>query len=54
MTDTEKRAITTVVDAHRSILESIATLKAAGIAVPISLHKAAHALAYAVDEKRKS
>jgi hypothetical protein len=52
MTDTEKRAIATVVDAHRSILESIATLKAAGIAVPISLHKAAHALSYAVNDRK--
>jgi hypothetical protein len=53
MTDTAK--VETIRDAYAAILEAIATLKAAGIAVPQTLHKAAHALHYAVrdvDDRR--
>jgi hypothetical protein len=34
-------------DAHATLLRAIAELRAAGIAVPISLHRAVHALTYA-------
>ena len=35
-------------DAHTALVRSIAELKAAGVAVPVSLYLAAHALAYAL------
>jgi len=35
-------------DAQTAIQWAIAELKAAGIAVPMSLHKAAHVLSYAI------
>jgi hypothetical protein len=34
-------------DVHAALLRAIAELKAAGIAVPMSLHRAMHALTYA-------
>jgi hypothetical protein len=34
-------------DAHAAIVRAIAELRALGVAVPIALHQAAHALAYA-------
>jgi hypothetical protein len=39
-------------DAHEAIQRAIAELRAAGIAVPISLHRACHALSYAIDDGR--
>jgi hypothetical protein len=39
-------------DAHTQIVRAIAELRAAGIAVPISLHRACHALSYAIDDCR--
>ena len=35
-------------DAHAAIARAIADLKAINVAVPISLHRAAHALHYAI------
>lgn len=37
-------------DAHAAIKQAIADLRALGIAVPISLHQAAHALSYAITD----
>jgi hypothetical protein len=34
-------------DAHAALLRAIAELRAIGVAVPISLHQAVHALTYA-------
>lgn len=39
-------------DAREAIIRAIAELKAAGIPVPISLHKAVHALSYALADRR--
>lgn len=39
-------------DAHAAIVRAIAELKAAGVPVPIALHRAAHALACALAERR--
>lgn len=36
-------------DAHEHVKQAIAELKAAGVTVPIALHKAAHALSYATE-----
>jgi len=44
MTNTDNTALA---DAHAAIVQAIADLKAAGIAVPMSLHLAVHALSYA-------
>jgi hypothetical protein len=41
-----------VKDAHTAVRQAIAELKARGIEVPISLHRAAHALSYAMAERR--
>jgi hypothetical protein len=41
-------------DARKAILEAISDLRAANIAVPTSLHRAAHALAYASDKPSTS
>jgi hypothetical protein len=38
-------------DAYAAIVQAIAELKALGIAVPISLHMAVHALSYARAER---
>ena len=38
-------------DAHEAIRQAIADLKAAGITVPIFLHRAAHPLAYEIAER---
>jgi hypothetical protein len=38
-------------DAHEAIVRAIADLRALGITVPISLHRAAHALSYAIAER---
>jgi uncharacterized linocin/CFP29 family protein len=38
-------------DAHEAIVRAIAELRAAGIAAPMSLHRAAHALTYALGER---
>jgi hypothetical protein len=38
-------------DAQEAIRQAIADLKAANITVPVSLHRAAHALSYAVAER---
>jgi len=35
-------------DAHTAIVQAIADLKAIGVPVPIALHKACHALAWAL------
>lgn len=37
-----------IADARAAIKQAIADLRAANIAVPMSLHRAAHALSYAV------
>jgi hypothetical protein len=42
-----------IADARAAIKQAMADLKAAGIAVPTSLHKAAHALSYAVAERHE-
>jgi hypothetical protein len=34
-------------DAHAALVKAIAELRALGVAVPMALHQAAHALAYA-------
>jgi hypothetical protein len=49
MTEAPRDALT---DAHAAIRQAIAELRAAGIAVPISLHRACHALSYAADDGR--
>jgi hypothetical protein len=41
-----------IADAHAALLRSITELRALGIAVPISLHQAMHALTYARAAKR--
>jgi hypothetical protein len=41
-------------DARKAILEAIAELRAARIPVPMALHRAAHALAYASDKPSTS
>ena len=41
-----------VKDAQAAVRQAIAELKARGIAVPISLHRAAHALSYAMAERQ--
>jgi|HubBroStandDraft_3_1064219.scaffolds.fasta_scaffold294931_2 hypothetical protein len=43
----EQRADDPLADAHAALLRAIAELRVAGIAVPISLHQAVHALTYA-------
>jgi hypothetical protein len=43
-----KQADNALRDARASIVQCIADLRAANIAVPASLHRAAHALSYAV------
>jgi hypothetical protein len=45
--------ISTLEDVHKAVKQAIADLKSLNIPVPISLHKAAHALAYAVVERRE-
>jgi hypothetical protein len=41
-------------DAHDRILQAIADLKAIGVAVPIALHLAAHAIArHPINDRRK-
>jgi hypothetical protein len=44
--------ISTIEDAYKAIKQAIADLKAANITVPMSLHRAAHALSYAVDRRK--
>jgi len=39
-------------DAREAVIRAIADLRAANLPVPISLHKAAHALSYAMAERR--
>jgi hypothetical protein len=39
-------------DAIRDAQKAIAELRAAGLPVPLALHRAAHALAYASEESR--
>jgi hypothetical protein len=41
-----------IADAHAALLRSLTELRALGIAVPISLHQAMHALTYARAAKR--
>ena len=41
-------------DARAAVVPAIADLRAANIAVPTSLHRAAHALAYASDKPSTS
>lgn len=38
-------------DAHTAIIAAIAELRAIGVPVPIALHRAAHALAYAIAQR---
>jgi uncharacterized linocin/CFP29 family protein len=38
-------------EAHAAIVKAIADLRAAGIEVPMALHRAAHALAHALRER---
>ena len=40
-------------DAHAAIVQAIVDLKAIGVPVPIALHRAAHALAWALREPAK-
>ncbi len=38
-------------DAHTAIIAAVAELRAIGVPVPIALHRAAHALAYAIAQR---
>jgi hypothetical protein len=40
-----------IAEAREYVKQAIAELKAAGVKVPMALHKAAHALSYAVDDE---
>jgi hypothetical protein len=45
--------VATIEDAYKAIKAAIAELKAAGIDVPMALYRAAHALSYEIEARRK-
>jgi len=47
-------APTDIDEARAYVEQAIADLKAAGVAIPLSLHRAAHALHYAVAEQDRA